>query len=63
MIESPLKIAREQAKEKTCLRCEKRVVINNISYCEDSEKLLHPYLLVAGYPTRCPHELKREDRK
>ena len=31
-----------------------------MSYCRRSGKLLHPYLLDARYPTRCPHEIKEE---
>ena len=57
---TPLERARLRRKEKTCLSCEYREEVNGVSYCRRSGKLLHPYLLDARYPTRCPHEIKEE---
>ena len=60
---TPLEKARMRSKGyngKTCPTCEDREEINGVSYCRKSGKLLHPYLLDARYPARCPHEIMEE---
>ena len=57
---NPLEKALQRKKDKTCLSCQDRVVVNNVSYCNVSGKLLHPMLLVAEYHTKCPIATKEE---
>ena len=61
---TPLQMARlrqqEQQKKPSrhCSTCDKRVVIGNASYCEESGKLLHPRLVESG--NGCPVDIRKE---
>lgn len=39
---TPLEIAREKIKHKSCKNCEKSEQINNVLYCTISGKIIHP---------------------
>lgn len=56
---TPLEKAQRMKNRRTCLSCAEREEINGVSYCRESGKLLHPYLLDVEYPAICPHDIKK----
>jgi len=54
---TPMQRALDRSKKKkSCPTCEDRKVIDGISYCGISQKIIHPVLLHPGNTAGCPHE-------
>ena len=55
---TPLEKAMAQREIKLCIYCADMRIVNSVSYCGKSGKILHPYLLRPDNTAGCPHQQK-----